>query len=127
MMQILQSLKTGTTEVLHIPSPCVTPGQLLIHTRASLISAGTERMLVEFGRANLLEKARSQPERVRQVLDKVRTDGLVPTLEAVRNKLDQPLALGYCNAGVVLEVGIGVTGFDVGDRVISNGPHAEIV
>jgi len=127
MQQILQNLKTGTTEVVHVPSPCVAPGQLLIRTCASLISAGTERMLVEFGQANLLEKARSQPERVRQVLDKVRTDGLLPTLEAVRNKLDQPLSLGYCNAGVLLEIGSGVEGFAVGDRVASNGPHAEVV
>src|SRR2546428_8170300 len=96
MQQILQNLKTGTTAVVHVPSPCVAPGQVLIGTRASLISAGTERMLVEFGQANLLVKARSQPERVRQALDKVRTDGLVPTLEAMRHKLEQPLALGYC-------------------------------
>jgi hypothetical protein len=76
------------------------PGQVLIGTRASLLSAGTKRRLVECGHANLLEKARSQPERVRQVLDKVRTDGLLPTLEAVRDKLDQPLSLGYCNTGM---------------------------
>src|SRR5215831_20156213 len=97
MQQILQNLKTGSTDVVDVPCPSVASGQLLIDTRSSLISAGTERMLVEFGHANLLEKARSQPERVRQVLDKVRTDGLLPTLEAVRDKLDQPLSLGYCN------------------------------
>jgi len=84
-------------------------------------------MLVEFGQANLLEKARSQPERVRQAPDKVRTDGLVSSLEAVRKKLDQPLTLGYCNAGVVLEIGSGVDSFAVGDRVASNGAHAEAV
>ena len=127
MQQILQNLKNGTTDVVDIPSPCVASGQLLIRTCASLISAGTERMLVEFGQANLLKKARSQPERVRQALDKVRTDGLVSTLEAVRHKLDQPLALGYCNAGVVLAIGSGVEGFAVGDRVASNGAHAEVV
>jgi len=84
-------------------------------------------MLVDFGKANLIDKARQQPEKVRMVLDKVKTDGLGPTLDAVRNKLDQPLALGYCNVGHVLEVGPGVTGFTAGDRVASNGKHAQIV
>lgn len=127
MKQILQNLKTGATELLEMPTPGCPSGCLLIATRCSLISAGTERMLVEFGQANLLAKARSQPERVRQVLDKIKTDGLLPTLETVFARLDQPLPLGYCNAGVVLEVGEKVTGFSVGDRVVSNGPHAEIV
>jgi predicted dehydrogenase/threonine dehydrogenase-like Zn-dependent dehydrogenase len=84
-------------------------------------------MLVEFGKAALLEKARQQPEKVRMVLDKVKTDGLFPTLAAVRSKLDQPLALGYCNVGTVIEVGPGVTGWRPGDRVASNGKHAEVV
>jgi NADPH:quinone reductase-like Zn-dependent oxidoreductase len=84
-------------------------------------------MLVEFGKASLLEKARQQPDKVWQVLDKVKTDGLVPTLTAVRSKLDQPIPLGYCNVGVVLEVGQGVDQFQPGDRVASNGPHAEVV
>jgi len=84
-------------------------------------------MLVEFGKANLLDKARQQPDKVRMVLDKVKTDGILPTFEAVRNKLDQPLPMGYCNVGTVLEVGQGVTGFSVGDRVASNGKHAEVV
>ncbi|MDO9117854.1 MAG: bi-domain-containing oxidoreductase [Nitrospira sp.] len=84
-------------------------------------------MLVDFGKANFIEKARQQPEKVRMVLDKVKTDGIMPTLEAVRNKLDQPLPMGYCNVGTVLEVGAGVTGFSMGDRVASNGKHAEVV
>ena len=127
MKQILQDLKTGDTQLVEIPCPRVQAGALLIRTRASVISAGTERTLLAFGKANLLEKARQQPDKVRQVFDKVRTDGLLPTLEAVRAKLEQPLPLGYCNAGVVLEVGANVQGFAPGDRVVSNGPHAEVV
>lgn len=127
MRQILQNLKTGVTELADVPCPRVGHGQLLIRTSRSLISAGTERMLVDFGKANLVEKARQQPDKVRMVLDKLRTDGVMPTLNAIRNKLDQPLPLGYCNAGAVVELGAGVTGFAVGDRVAGNGQHAEMV
>ena len=127
MKQILQSLSTGDTQLLDLPSPPNRAGHLLIRTHTTLVSAGTERMLVEFGQANWLDKARQQPDKVRQVLDKVRTDGLVTTLEAVQSKLDQPLPLGYCNVGTVIDVGAGVKGFKPGDRVVSNGPHAEIV
>ncbi len=127
MLQVLQNLRNGDTEVAEIPCPHAGRGQLLIRTRRTLVSAGTERMLVDFGKAGFIDKARQQPDKVRMVLDKVRTDGLVPTLEAVRNKLDQPLAMGYCNVGEVIEVGAGVSGFAVGDRVASNGKHAEVV
>ena len=127
MKQVLQNLKTGITEVTDVPCPRAGRGQLLIRSSHSLVSAGTERMLVDFGKAGLIDKARQQPDKVRMVLDKIRTDGLMPTLEAVRNKLDQPLPMGYCNVGVVAEVGAGVSGFAVGDRVASNGKHAEAV
>lgn len=127
MKQILQSLKTGATEIADIPVPSAKRGQLLIKTSHSLVSAGTERMLVEFGKAGWIEKARQQPDKVRMVLDKIKTDGLQPTIEAVFNKLDQPLPLGYCNVGRVAVVGAGVVGFEEGERVISNGKHAEVV
>jgi len=127
LKQIMQSFKTGKTNVTNVPSPAITRGNLIVQSTRTLISAGTERMLVDFGKANIIGKARQQPDKVRMVLDKIGTDGLVPTIETVLNKLDQPLPMGYCNVGVVSEVGDGVTGFAVGDRVASNGKHAEVV
>src|ERR1700719_1450906 len=127
MKQILQDLREGITQLAEVPAPRAGSGQLLIHTTASLVSAGTERMLLEFGKANWVDKVRQQPDKVRMVLDKVRADGLAVTLEAVRSKLDRPLAPGYCNVGRVAEFGLGVEGFAVGDRVVSNGKHAELV
>lgn len=127
MKQILQSLKTGVTEIADVPVPKAGRGQLLIQTSHTLVSAGTERMLVEFGKAGWIDKARRQPDKVRMVLDKIKTDGLQPTMEAVFNKLDQPLPLGYCNVGRVAGIGAGVLGFSEGERVISNGKHAEVV
>jgi len=127
MRQILQNLKTGATEVGDVPCPEVRHSELLIRTSRTLISAGTERMLVDFGKASLIDKARQQPDKVRMVLDKIRTDGVLPTLEAIRNKLDQPMPLGYCNAGSVVALGAGVSQFAIGDRVACNGRHAEMV
>jgi predicted dehydrogenase/threonine dehydrogenase-like Zn-dependent dehydrogenase len=127
MKQILQSLRTGSTKIADVPCPSVKHGQLLILTSQTLVSAGTERMLVEFGKASWIDKARHHPDKVKMVLDKIRTDGLVPTIETVFNKLDQPLPLGYCNVGTVVQIGAGVPGFILGDRVVSNGKHAEVV
>jgi predicted dehydrogenase/threonine dehydrogenase-like Zn-dependent dehydrogenase len=127
MKQVLQELTSGRTVLADLPAPGVPRGTLRIVTRRSLISAGTERMLVEFGKAGWIDKARQQPDKVRMVLDKIRTDGLLPTIEAVRNKLDQPMPMGYCNLGEVVAIGEGVTGFSPGDRVVSNGRHAEVV
>jgi predicted dehydrogenase len=127
MKQVLQDLRTGATEVADVPQPVVGARQLLIRTRRSLVSAGTERMLVEFGKAGWIEKARQQPDKVRRVREKISTDGIMPTVEAVLAKLDRPIPMGYCNVGEVLAVGSAATGFAIGDRVASNGHHAEIV
>lgn len=127
MKQVFQNLKSGATTVANVPVPSVGVGQVLISTSVSLISAGTERMLVEFGRGGWIQKARQQPDKVRMVLDKIRTDGLQPTFQSVVSKLDEPLPLGYCNVGRVTSIGSGVTGFELGGRVVSNGKHAEVV
>jgi predicted dehydrogenase/threonine dehydrogenase-like Zn-dependent dehydrogenase len=127
MKQLLQDLRSGELMLLEVPDPQPGPGQVLIRTRRSLISAGTERMLTNFARAGYLEKARLQPERLKQVVEKIRTDGLLATIESVRARLEQPMALGYCNAGEVVAVGAGVSGLSAGDRVVSNSPHAELV
>ncbi len=125
MKQVLQNIANGDTNVVDVPCPQSKSGHLLIATSKTLVSAGTERMLIDFGKANFIDKARQQPDKVKMVLGKIKTDGLIPTVEAVRSKLDQPLPLGYCNVGTVLDNG--GTGFEVGTRVVSNGNHAEVV
>jgi threonine dehydrogenase-like Zn-dependent dehydrogenase len=125
MKQILQDLSSGTTELVEAPAPQMRAGAVLINTSVSLISTGTERMLVDFGKSGFAAKAMAQPEKVRQVLDKVRTDGLLTTIDAVRSKLGQPIPLGYSNVGTVRESA--AEGFAIGDRVVSNGPHADVV
>ena len=127
MKQIIQDLKKGETILANVPVPQIMPGHVLIKTSKTLVSLGTEKMLVDFGKANYIQKARQQPEKVKQVLQKIKTDGLKPTLDAVFRKLGEPLPLGYCNAGEVIGVGKGVLKFRLGDRVMSNGQHAEVV
>jgi predicted dehydrogenase/threonine dehydrogenase-like Zn-dependent dehydrogenase len=127
VIHLLQSLADGSTQLVDVPVPAATGVSLIVESRASVVSAGTERMLVHFGRAGWLEKARRQPDKVRQVVDKLRTDGIGPTLGAVRAKLDAPIPIGYCQAGVVVETGPRVERFAPGDRVVTNGPHAEYV
>lgn len=118
---------SGETSVIIAPDPQTKSDHLLISSTVSLISVGTERMLVDFGKASLIEKARKQPEKVKMVIDKVKTDGLITTVDAVKSKLAQPLPLGYCHVGKALTVGKGVTDFSEGDRIVSNGPHADLV
>src|SRR5688500_4372997 len=127
MIHLLQSLADGSTQLVDVPVPAATGVSLVVESRVSVVSAGTERMLVDFGRAGWLEKARRQPDKVRQVVDKMRTDGIGPTLGAVRAKLEAPIPIGYCQAGVVVETGPLVERFAPGDRVVTNGPHAEYV
>jgi len=127
MKQIIQDLQSGKTILADVPAPIVKRGAVLIKSNVSLVSLGTERMLVEFGKANLIDKARQQPDKVKQVLDKIKSDGLLPTLDTVFKKLGEPIPLGYCNVGEVISVGEDVGEFKVGDRVVSNGPHAEVV
>jgi predicted dehydrogenase/threonine dehydrogenase-like Zn-dependent dehydrogenase len=127
LIHLLQSLADGSTQLVDVPVPAATGVSLVVESRASVVSAGTERMLVDFGRAGWLEKARRQPDKVRQVVDKMRTDGIGPTLGAVRAKLDAPIPIGYCQAGVVVDTGPRVERFAPGDRVVTNGPHAEYV
>ena len=126
MRQLIQHLGSGRTELLDVPAPGPRRGRLLVRARRSLVSLGTERMLVEFGRGGWLSKARQQPEKFRAILSKVRSEGLFTTLAAVRSKLARPIPLGYCHVGVVLDAGQ-LAGFAAGDVVVSASPHAEVV
>lgn len=127
MKQIIQDLNSGITSLEELPVPQLKDGHILIETTRTLVSLGTERMLVKFGQSNLIQKARQQPEKVIEVINKIKTDGIIPTINAVKNKLNQPIPLGYCNVGKVIAVGKNVTEFQIGDRVASNGCHAEYV
>lgn len=129
MKQILQHMNDGKTVVEDVPVPLVRKGTALVRTSASLVSAGTERMLVDFAEKSLLGKAASRPDLVRQVIAKAQREGLLPTLEAAFNKLDQPMPLGYSSAGTIIEVGTEMGEFKPGDRVACAGGgfavHAE--
>jgi len=131
MKQLLQNLKTGEGIVADVPAPVVQPGRVLVRAASSLVSAGTERAFVELGRKSLLGKAKERPDLVGKVIEKVRSEGLLSTLQSVREKLDESHALGYSAAGVVVEVGEGVTEFRAGDRVACAGTgyaaHAELL
>jgi polar amino acid transport system substrate-binding protein len=131
MKQVIQNDRSRATEVLEVPAPRVRSGSVLVRTATSLISAGTEKTAVDFGNKSLLEKARTRPDLVRQVLARIAKDGIRPTLEAVANRLDAPIPLGYSCAGVVEEVGRGAEEFSAGQRVACAGAgyanHAEAV
>jgi len=125
MKKLLQSLNDGTLEILDCPRPMVGRNDVLVQTNVSLISAGTEKMLLGFGKSSLIEKARSQPERVKDVINKAKVDGIGPTIDAVRSKLAEPIPLGYCSVGKVLAIGNDVRDIKVGDNVVCNGSHGD--
>jgi predicted dehydrogenase/threonine dehydrogenase-like Zn-dependent dehydrogenase len=125
--QVVQEINGGKLRVADIPAPLAQPGEVLIANVASIISAGTERMVIDLAKKSLLGKARERPDLVRRVIEKCRNEGLLNTVRQVRERLDTPMSMGYSSAGVVLACGRGVKNFQPGDRVASNGPHAEIV
>lgn len=127
MIQLVQNPSGGELSLLEVPDPVATPGHVVIANRVSVISAGTERVARELARKSLIGKARERPDQVRRLLVKARQEGLLPTIAQAREKLGQPMALGYSSAGTVLAIGAGVEGLSPGDHVASNGPHAGVV
>ena len=127
MLQIVQNIRNGERSLKDIPSPTAGRGEVLIANQASLVSAGTEKSVMDLAQKSLLGKARERPDQVKRVLEKIRNEGLLDTIQQVRKKLDEPMTMGYSSAGIVLACGEDVQEFKPGDRVASNGPHAEVV
>src|SRR4030066_2000191 len=129
MKQLLQNINNGETEIVEVPIPQIQPGMALVRTRASVVSPGTEPLLVEFAGKSLLGKAPPRPDLVRQLVDKAHREGVLSTVEAAFNRLDQPMPLGYSSSGVIAATGEGLQGFKLGDRVACAGGgyavHAE--
>ena len=127
MKQIVQSLKTGSTEILEFPAPQIKPGHILIQSVYSLVSVGTERSTVTGTKQSLISRAKKNPEKILKLLELVKNDGIKKTISSISNQIDQFFPLGYCNSGIVIEVGENINDIQIGDRVVSNGPHAEMV
>jgi NADPH:quinone reductase-like Zn-dependent oxidoreductase len=130
MKQLIQSYKTGELGLFDVPSPSCHRNGVLVATTASLVSAGTEKMIVDIAKKSLLGKAKARPDLVKQVIGKMKQEGVKNTLEKVFTKLDTPIPLGYSCAGRVIETGDRVDGIQVGDRLACGGAgnanHAEI-
>lgn len=127
MKQIVQSLKTGSTEIIEFPVPKIKPGHILIQSTYSLVSIGTERSTVTGTKQSLISRAKKNPEKILKLLELVKNNGIKKTISSISNQIDQFFPLGYCNSGIVIEVGDNINDIKIGDRVVSNGPHAEIV
>jgi len=121
MRQLIQSYRTGEMKIEDVPPPAARPGGVVVRTVRSLVSAGTEKMIVDLARKSLLQKARSRPDLVRKVIDTARKQGVWNAFQKVQSKLDTPIPLGYSSAGVVVEVGEHVHEYRVGDRVACAG------
>jgi len=130
MKQLIQSFKTGELGLFDVPAPVCQENGVLVKTTVSLVSAGTEKMLVDFAKKSMLAKAKDRPDLVKQVVDKMKKEGVKNTLEKVFTKLDTPIPLGYSLAGQVIEVGQNMSGINIGDRVACGGAgyanHSEI-
>lgn len=127
MKQIVQNVRNGELKVVDFPIPSMRPGHVSIANRCSLISAGTEKMVRELAQKSLLAKAKERPDHVKRVLEKIRNEGFWNTFQQVREKLDEPMPMGYCSSGIVVACGSGVSEFKPGDLVASNGGHADVV
>ncbi len=127
MHQVIQNVRTGKLRVATVPAPLARPGHVLIANACSVISAGTEKMVMDLAKKSLLAKARERPDEVRRVLQKMKNEGVFKTLQQVFARMDEPIGMGYCSAGIVLATGAGVQEYRPGDRVASNGPHAGVV
>ena len=126
MKKLIQSLSNGDLNIEEVPLPNIASNEILISSSISLISSGTERKLYDFGKSSLLNKALNQPDKVKEAINKVKSDGFFETYDAIQNKMNDPIPMGYSNVGTVIDVGSKVKDFSVGDRVVSNGSHSEI-
>lgn len=131
MRQVMQSYRTGEIAIAEVPAPLAKPGHLLVRTMTSIVSVGTEKQILEFARRGLVGKALARPDLVRQIIAKVRTEGMLEAWRQAMARLDIPVPLGYSSSGRVIAIGDGVVEFTVGDRVACTGSgyagHAEVV